>query len=52
MGAIALKLRALKDRLTRRHSTETGDPGARAIKRAEAQALRLSHERLDSKQPR
>jgi hypothetical protein len=49
MGAMLSRLRA---RLARLRKGERGDAGARALKRKEAAARRLQHERLDNKLPR
>ena len=48
MGVITKWVQALKDRRAKRR----GAAGERALKRQEAQARRLSHERLDNKLPR
>jgi hypothetical protein len=49
MGA---RLTRLRERLARRRKGERSDGGARALKRKEAAARRLEHERLDNKLPR
>ncbi len=49
MGAMLTRLR---ERLARLRKGERGDAGARALKRKEAAARRLQHERLDDKLPR
>ena len=52
MGAISTRLRALRDRLTKRGSSAGGSAGERAQKRQAAKAQRLQHERMDNKLPR
>ena len=49
MGAMLTRLR---ERLARLRKGERGDAGERALKRKEAAARRLEHERLDNKYPR
>ena len=49
MGAMLTRLR---ERLARLRKGERGDAGERALKRKEAAARRLEHERLDNKLPR
>ncbi len=49
MGAMLTRLR---ERLARLRKGERGDAAARALKRKEAAARRLEHERLDNKLPR
>ena len=46
------RVRGLKDRLAKRRSARRAGSGERALKRKEAEALRLRHERLDDKMPR
>ena len=51
MGEISMRVRALRDRLAKRRSERRAASGERALKRKEAAALRLRHERLDDKMP-
>jgi hypothetical protein len=52
MGEITKRVRGLKDRLALRRSGRRAESGERALKRKEAAARRLNHERLDHKLPR
>jgi hypothetical protein len=52
MGNIGMRVRALRDRFAKRSGERRGASGERALKRKEAAARRLSHERLDDKMPR
>ena len=52
MGDIGMRIRAVRDRLTKRRAERRGASGERALKRKEAAARRLNHERLDNKLPR
>ena len=52
MGEISMRVRGLRDRFARRRSERRAASGERALKRKEAAALRLRHERLDDKMPR
>jgi hypothetical protein len=45
-------LTRLRERFARLRKGERGDAGERALKRKEAAARRLEHERLDNKLPR
>ena len=47
MGDIGMRVRALRDRFTKRRDAS----GDRALKRKEAAARRLEHERLDQQDP-
>ena len=47
-----MRIRALRDRLAKRRSERRAASGERALKRKEATALRLRHERMDDKMPR
>jgi hypothetical protein len=52
MGEISMRVRAVRDRLTKRRSERRAASGERALKRKQAAATRLRHERLDDKMPR
>ena len=52
MGDIGMRVRALRDRFSKRRVERRGASGERALKRKEAAARRLNHERLDNKMPR
>ena len=52
MGDIGMRVRALRDRFSKRRVERRGASGERALKRKEAAARRLNHERLDDKMPR
>ena len=52
MGVITKWTQALKDRRAKRRGDGQGAAGERALKRQEAAARRLAHERLDNKMPR
>lgn len=52
MGEISMRVRAARDRLAKRRSERRAASGERALKRKEAAATRLRHERLDDKMPR
>ena len=52
MGDIGMRIRAVRDRLTKRRTERRSASGERALKRKEAAARRLNHERLDNKLPR
>lgn len=52
MGEISTRVRALRDRFAKRRSERRAASGERAVRRKEAAALRLRHERLDDKMPR
>ena len=52
MGEMSMRVQALRERLAKRRSERRAASGDRALKRKEAAALRLRHERLDDKMPR
>ena len=52
MGDIGTRVRTLRDRLTKGRAERRDASGERALKRKEAAARRLNHERLDNKIPR
>ena len=52
MGEMTKRVQGLKDRLAKRRLERRTSSGERALRRNEAKARRLAHERLDNKLPR
>jgi hypothetical protein len=52
MSEKTTRVQQLRDRLAKRRSERRATSGERALRRNEAKARRLAHERLDNKLPR
>ena len=52
MSEKTTRVHRLRDRLAKRRSARRAASGERSVRRSEAKARRLAHERLDNKLPR